>query len=309
MIVAVGLNPCVERIFVIKGFTIGEVNRVERMDLLAGGKGINVARVIKALGGDPIATGFIGGEEADFIEDSLNDAGIAHDFVRVSAPTRNTYTILDPEMGTHTVIAEPGRRVEPEDIDAFFEKFLSLLEFGEYVTISGTAPQGVPEDIYFELVTEANRMKRRTILDCGGRLLKEGIKGRPFGIKPNLKEFSAALGKEIKGEKELVFELERVLDMGLEFASVTMGKDGAVLVTREGRWRIVPPRISAVNPIGSGDAFLGGLALSLERGRKILDAFSFGTACGAAKALVGDSRFFDPSPLEDLLEKVVSLEL
>jgi tagatose 6-phosphate kinase len=307
MILAVGLNPCVERIFVIKGFTIGEVNRVERMEHLAGGKGINVARVIKALGGDPIATGFIGGEPADFIERSLEEAGISYDFVRVSAPTRSTYTILDPESGTYTVIAEPGRKVELEDVEAFLDKFQSLLASVRYVTISGTVPQGVPEDIYLRLVEKANELGKDVILDCGGKLLEEGIKGRPFGIKPNLKEFSAAIGREIKGEGDLVLELERVLDMGLGFASVTMGKEGAILVTREGRWRVVPPRIKAVNPIGSGDAFLGGLVLSLERGYGITDAFSFGTACGAAKALVGDSRFFDPSPVWDILKGVTSI--
>jgi tagatose 6-phosphate kinase len=286
MILCVGLNPVYQKTLTVEDFRIDRVNRVNPGILeSSAGKGINVARTIKTLGRESLVTGFLGGDTGRYVQGFLAEEGLESDFVTVSSPTRTCTTILDPQQHTHTEIVEEGRPVSADEVERMRQLYTRRLSSCQCVTISGTAPQQVPSDIYADFIRAARQFNIPVLLDTQKELLLHSLDAAPFLLKINQDELGAAFHEQISSSEILFRLIDRVHEQGVECVLISHGKEALVLSHAGERRRIVPPSIRAVNPIGSGDAVLGGLASALCEGKDFVDAARLGTACGAANAL------------------------
>lgn len=202
MITTITLNVSVDKAYHIKETVeSGKVIRVLKCNMTAGGKGLNVSRVVKICGEDVLATGFVGGHTGALVEDLLKKDEIKSRFVHTDSETRNCINILD-QNNISTEFLEPGALVSENEIDLFLQEYNKILDKSNVITISGSAPQGLEKNIYQILIDMAKKKNKKVILDASGDLLKEGIKACPTMIKPNSEEMENLLGISIKIEKK-----------------------------------------------------------------------------------------------------------
>ncbi|CEP68206.1 Tagatose/fructose phosphokinase [Moorella glycerini] len=284
MITTVTVNTAIDKTYIVENFGPGGVFRVQRVMAQAGGKGLNVARVVKAFGEEVVATGFIGGYNGRFIEESLAAEGIKGDFVHVSGESRICLNILDTAGKTQTELLEPGPEVTFEEGERLKEKIKFLARQSQVVTMSGSLACGLMPDFYSHLIEVAHKEGAKVILDTSARALKEGLKARPFMVKPNLQEAEALTGKSLAEEKAQYDFLEEMIETGVEVAVLSLGEAGALIRTREAFFKIIPPRVVAVNTVGCGDSFVAGFAVALARDDSLLTAAKLATAVATASA-------------------------
>jgi len=306
VILTVTLNAAVDKTYRVENFTLDRVHRPSEWRIVAGGKGVNVARVYQALGGKAVATGFLGGYNGRFIARSLQEEGIAADFVRTREESRVCIAVVDPVRSTQTEVNEVGPNIAPREVaqlKARFERLLSGTSFA-FVALSGSIPPGVPETIYADLIALARRQEVRCALDASGAALKAGLEARPWVVKPNVHELAAVLG-EVRHEPGALTEAaQRIVGTGVEIALVTLGRRGCICAAREGVWRAAPPEIRFVSAVGSGDSMLGAFLWALERGWCLPDAIRLGVGAGAANAEVYGAGFCTAERIRSLAEDV-----
>ncbi len=286
MILTVTLNPTLDRAVAVDDLRVGGLVKVKEVNYIAGGKGVNVARVLKLLGANDVAvTGFSGGVHGEYLERSLKKERIQNYFVKISGDTRENTTIIDTTSGTQTHFLEPGPFVTREEMAKFIKLFLEELDGSEFVILSGSLPPGVPEDIYRELIHEANSRKVRSVLDAKNIALKLGLEAKPFLVKPNRAELEEVSGRKLTSLGETAQAARGLVDKGINMVIVSLGKDGMILVNKDDMWKAAPPQIPVVNSVGSGDALLAGFLFSYLSGRDIEEAIRLGMACGAANCV------------------------
>jgi 1-phosphofructokinase family hexose kinase len=270
----------------VEGFTPDQVHRPTEWRTSAGGKGINVARVYQALGGRPVATGFLGGYNGRFIEASLRREGILADFVRTREESRTCIAVVDPATGSQTEINEAGPNVSRREVALFREAFLRLARCSgaRYAALSGSLPPGAPASIYADLIVDAQALGVRCALDASGDALSLGLRAAPWMAKPNLSELRRLTGADLADEAAIRRAAEQILESGVRVVIVTSGRHGCVGVSGREAWRAVPPEIDLVSAVGSGDSFLAAFIWAVEKGRSFAQAISLGTAAGAANA-------------------------
>ncbi|WP_163100138.1 tagatose-6-phosphate kinase [Peribacillus alkalitolerans] len=266
MILAVTMNPSVDIYYPLQEFMLDAVNRVETVSKTAGGKGLNVARVIAQMGEKVMATGVLGGTTGDYIVQELNKRDISNDFLQIETESRNCIAIL--HEGMQTEILESGPTLTKEEGADFLRKFEELLSKVSFVTISGSLPKGLPADYYQQMIEISQRKGIPVILDSSGEPLRRALlnKEKPFAIKPNITELSQLLNMEVgSGISQLQQALDHELFQGIEWIVVSMGGEGAFVRIGAADYRVTIPKIDMVNPVGSGDATVAGLAVALNR--------------------------------------------
>jgi tagatose 6-phosphate kinase len=284
VILTVTANAALDVTYEVPVLRHGEPHRVERVHTRAGGKGVNVARVLHALGEDVVATGLVGGLTGDAILADLEDA-VPEAFLRVAGESRRTVAVVSADDGAATVLNEPGPQVSEREWDQFAEAYHQLAAAATLVVLSGSLPPGVPADAYAELIV---RTQVPVLLDTDGDALRFGIEARPALVKPNLAELTGLLGHP----PEDVLAACRALPVP---AAVTLGEAGAVLVTADGAWRAVPPERVRGNPTGAGDAFAAGLARGLAAGEPWPDVLADAMALAAAAVAAPVAGEVDPA--------------
>lgn len=198
MITTVTLNVSVDKAYHIKGSVVpGSVTRVQKCVNSAGGKGLNVSRIIDFCGEEVLATGFAGGFNGAYVEAMLKEDGIQSKFTKTQSETRSCINIL-AEDETSTEYLEPGAEVTNKEVERFLKDFDQIIDDSGFITMSGSVPAGVPKDIYATLVKMIKNKGKQVILDTSGDYLKEGIKAGPTMVKPNDEELEALLGKKIE---------------------------------------------------------------------------------------------------------------
>lgn len=263
MILTVTLNPSVDISYHLPSLSVDTVNRVVDASKTPGGKGLNVARVLNDLGESVMVTGYLGGELGDFIQHHL-PITIQKRFFKISGETRNCIAILHD--GQQTEILEQGPLVDPDEADGFANHFKYILDGVDVVTMSGSLPAGMPENYYGRLIRLANLFDKKTVLDCSGSALEAVLKGddKPTVIKPNRDELAQLLGREVsKDTEELKEVLNQPLFDGIEWIIVSLGADGAFAKHGETFYKVDIPKIEVVNPVGSGDSTVAGIASGL----------------------------------------------
>lgn len=303
MITTVTLNVAIDKAYKIKELNKGEVMRVLKCNNTPGGKGLNVARVIKLLGEDVLATGFVGGHSGAYVEDMLKEQEVPNDFFHIASESRVCINVLE-DNGTSTEFLEPGEGVKPQEICNFVEKFEKIVNKSEVITISGSAPKGVNSDIYAKLITMTKEKGKKVILDTSGDLLKEGIKACPTMIKPNKDEIESLFGVSVNNRQDLIDYAKKIQELGIDQVVVSLGADGAIVVTKDGTVHGKPPKIIPVNTVGSGDSMVAALAVGLARGYDIEESLRYAVAVSAANTLTMTTGFFKKQDMESIYKNV-----
>ena len=303
MITVINLNASVDKRYELADIQKGQVIRARQVENTAGGKGLHVANVANILGEDVMATGFLGGKTGEFIEEKLVKMSIKNDFVKIAGTTRECLAFITDDL-VQTEILEPGPEVTVGELDLFLKKYDKLLALSSVIVASGSIPSNVTDDIYGQLINRALRANKKFLLDTSGQFLIKGIKANPFFIKPNIDELEAISGKTISNEKDILEEIAKLNDKGIKCVVVSMGKDGSLVGFGPERYKVQVPKIVAVNPVGSGDAFVAGFAVGLHRGYKVEDTLALAAACGTANAMERQTGYVKRKVVDDILHKV-----
>lgn len=304
MITTVTLNVAIDKAYVIGEFRKGEVMRVETCTNTAGGKGINVAKVVHLCGEEVLATGFVGGNAGRYVEELLDEAEVACDFVHVDGETRSCINILAAD-GSSTEFLEPGVPVSEDKVKEFLEKFDQIVKKSNVITISGSVPKGVPTEIYGQMITLIKNNGKRVILDTSGKLLEEGIKAKPTMIKPNSDEIEALLGCSIQSREELIEGAKKLQASGIDYVVVSLGGEGALVVTKDAVYHGRPPKITTVNTVGCGDSMVASFAVGMERNYSIEECLRYAVSVSAANALTMATGYFRKEDQEEIYDKVM----
>lgn len=263
MILTVTMNPSIDISYPLENLHLDTVNRVDKVSKTAGGKGLNVTRVLAEIGDPVSATGLIGGSTGQFILDHL-DQEIGKEFFEIQGETRNCIAIL--HEGQQTEILEKGPSVSEEEGQAFLAHFEALLPDVAVVAISGSLPAGLPVDYYVKLVERAKKAGKPVVLDCSGVSLEKALAApiKPTVIKPNNEELSQLLGYEVTKDLDQLKEvLQSNLFKGIDWVIVSLGADGAFAKHGDVFYKVDIPKIKVVNPVGSGDSTVAGIASAL----------------------------------------------
>jgi tagatose 6-phosphate kinase len=302
MILTVTLNVSIDKLYRIDELKPGEVMRVREARYTAGGKGLNVTKTAQIAGAVVLATGFVGGHAGAFVLEQLQKKGIDNDFIQVDGETRSCINIIEEGSGRQTEFLEPGFTVTAENITSFLSKYDELLNQAYVVTISGSVPAGCSDTIYSDLISRAKAKGKKVILDSSGKLLAQGLQAQPTLIKPNRDEIAALTGTRTTDYTQLVKYAQKLQKCGIEYVVVSLGKEGALMVSEEGVFRGITPDVPVVNTVGCGDAMVAALAVGFERGYKSAELLRFGLAVSTANALTMETGFFRQEDVAWLLE-------
>lgn len=310
MIMTVTLNASIDKAYQMKSaIEYGKVMRVFKCRNSAGGKGLNVARIVKLCGSDVKATGMVGGFNGAYLEKLLDEDNISHSFYHIKGETRSCINILDEAYGS-TELLEPGCEVGKEECDAFMQDFFpKVIEKSSIITMSGSVPSGIPKDIYAAMIKIAMEKNHQVILDTSGELLKYGIEARPTMVKPNKEELEALYKKEISNIDDVIECASKIHQSGIEYVVVSLGGDGALLACKEGIFQAKPPKLSVVNTVGCGDSMVGAFATALEKKLSPQEILKYAVAVASANACTKETGSFELDTSRKILEKVELVKL
>ncbi|MBE7722777.1 1-phosphofructokinase [Lacrimispora indolis] len=264
MIVTVTMNPAIDKTVDIERFERGDLNRIKRVELDAGGKGINVSKTIKELGGESIATGFVGGTSGTIIKQVLADLSIQTDFVEVKGETRTNLKVVE-ETGEVTELNEPGPEVSEEQLNDLLKRLEGYAKPDTLFVLAGSIPAGIPTDIYRRITELAHRKGAKVLLDADGPLFSESLKAAPDMLKPNRSELERHYQMDYRAsEQELVSMGEKLLEHGAAMTVISLGQMGAMFLTKEKRYRCPGLRVKAHSTVGAGDALVAAMAYSWD---------------------------------------------
>jgi tagatose 6-phosphate kinase len=274
----------------------GKFNRAERYSCVAGGKGCNVSKAVKTMGGETRALVVVGGHSGRHVVEMMeDDEGVECIPVWVESPTRTITTVLEEESHRQTAFFEPGSQVTEAEGDAIVEAFRSAVKDAAVVSLSGTVSDPTIGWLYSKLIRIADEVGVRVILDSHGPEFANGVRCTPFMIKPNLEEAEEELGRTLSDEAAQWDAIDSFHERGIEQVVLSLGEDGA-LVSRGGtKLRVSPPAIEEVNAVGSGDALVAGYALGLSQDLPLEVAARLACAMGTANASSWDIGHFDPA--------------
>lgn len=300
-ILCLGITPCLQRTLFFDGLRPGQVNRAREVMVTASGKATNVARVIQSLGGKAELISVCGGATGEQFRTLLEADDVVFDPIETSSPMRTCQTLINESTGLVTELVEESTALTTSEIETVFSQFKIALQGAQWLVISGSPPPQSPVTLYRDFVQLAREAGCRVILDSQKQPLLEALAARPWLVKLNQEELGLTLGQDLHNDAETMAAAQELLARGAQVVVVTQGPDKVRLVQSEGVQSFEPPKITPVNPIGSGDAMSAGLALGLARGDSLETALRLGMACGAANALSLTSGVVDPSVLEKLL--------
>lgn len=295
MILTVTLNTSVDKLYLIESVRPETVMRVKEVHNTAGGKGLNVSRVAAELQEPVIAMGFVGGFNGQYLESLLSQPLIRSAFTHVKGETRSCINCWDLSDGRSTEYLEPGEPVTQQDLSRFLADFDARLPEADVVTISGSAPQGVPDDFYCTLIRRCRNAGVPVLVDTSGNRLISAVNEKPALIKPNEDEIAQLTGQVPAGREEAIRALAQLHGNGIPFVVLSMGESGALLVCSQGIYRGCPPKITPLNTVGCGDSMIAGFAVGFARSLPVTETFRMALAVSAANALDLFTGHFDPT--------------
>lgn len=301
MIICIGTTPVFQRSMSFERVQVDGVNRAKQVTDYASGKSINVARVLRTLGHEVMATGFVGGTRGEMLCSDLDAAGIEHRFTVVGKETRQCITVIDREAGTATELVEESSPVMDAAWEKLDGKLRLLLPQSPLWFFSGTLPPGAPQDFYARWLPLARQRDAMVVIDARGEPLKLALAHGNAIYKLNRDEFAQTLCTDLSDDAKLIEHIARNTPSGGKLI-ITLGKAGAIGCDGTNVWRVFSPAVKAVSAVGSGDAFAAGLGIGLLRNESMESALKLAAACGAANAmtaLAGHLRAEDVDALRE----------
>ncbi len=287
MILTVTMNPSIDTRYQLDKLIIDDVNRVTP-EKTAGGKGLNVSRVLLQLGDDVLATGLLGGHMGAYMAELMDADGVKNDFVPIAGETRICLNIL--HEGNQTELLESGPQIAPAELEAFTVKFAELAAKADVVTLSGSLPRGVDAGYYAELVKIAEEAGAKVLLDTSGASLEAALESdaKPELVKPNLTEINGLLGTSFTTDDVDALREALAADgrfAGIPWVVVSMGAAGSVGFHEGRAFRAKTPAIEAVNATGSGDSTIAGFAHAIAAGADDVTVLKTANTCGKLNAM------------------------
>ena len=292
MISTVTLNPALDVMLEVDDLHLNQYNQVNNASIYPGGKGINVSKVVRACGRETIAIGFLGGGRGRIIEEDLRKLGITTNFWHIENKTRSNTIIFNKKNNQHTLMSETGPRVTEYDLEMILSIFYRIMSQSKIVTLSGSIPPGVPEDIYAKMIEIAKNRGVKTILNTSGEQFSKGLEKQPFLAKPDIRKSNKVFGIEINKKENAIDAAKEIVARGAEISVVSFKQEKDVIATKNNIWFAESTHHKIVNLIGAGDALVAGFAVSLTEGNKSLDeAIKFSMSCALASALCEEEEF------------------
>ena len=302
MIITITPNPSIDVSYYMEEFQLDAVNRCYDYNKTAGGKGLNVSKVLKIIGGDLLATGFAGGKSGEFIEEGLKERNIKSRFIKIAGETRTSLAIQHED--TSTEIREAGPTISTEEEQEFLDLLKDLAEKADTFCISGSLPLGLDYS-FMEKVLDITKDKKLIVDTSGENLRKIVFESaiKPYAVKPNLDEIM-----ELTGLKKEELKIEEILKgdvfKDIPLVMVSLGKEGAVAKYKDSLYRMTVPVIEAVNSVGSGDSTIAGLAYGISHQLEIKETFKLAMSLGVLNALEKEIGYININHLEDMKEKI-----
>ncbi|WML35221.1 1-phosphofructokinase [Clostridium sp. OS1-26] len=284
MIYTVTFNPSIDYVIKVENFAAGTVNRVVNENKYAGGKGINVSRVLNNLGIKSRALGFIGGFTGQFIESFLKKEEVYTDFIQVNGDTRINVKLSSNE---ETEINGSGPNISDEDLDKLFEK-IDTLNSEDILVLAGNVQKSLQRNIYSQIQEKVKNKEVKVIVDTTGEALISTLKHKPFLIKPNNHELGEIFNIEIHKKEDIIKYSQRLREMGAQNVIISMAGEGALLICSEGVYHASAPKGIVKNSVGAGDSLIAGFLASYSKTYNITEAFKYGVASGSATAFSMD---------------------
>lgn len=307
MIVTVTFNPAIDKTAFVDELLVGGLNRLKDVRSDAGGKGVNVSKTIAKLGGTSLCTGFLAGASGRFIEDALNEAGIAHDFVWVPGSTRTNLKVLNAQMEL-TELNEPGPQISPEQTQTLLETIISHAD--SYTVLSGNVSPGVPADIYRTLTEKLRASGIQVILDADGELFRQALPAGPAVIKPNRFELAQYFGVEEPSTPEATAALARpLLNENTKLVVVSMGGEGALFLDADHTIYCPVLKIELNSAVGAGDAMVAAISYALEQNYSLEELAVLAMATSAGACTTAGTRPAEPEVVAALKEQVIIKEI
>lgn len=290
MVLTVTLNPCVDRSVHLERVQPGRFNQAQAAGEVAGGKGINAARMLAKLGTAVAALTLLGGKSGELVADLVRrQDGFPLHAVWTRERTRTITTVFEQSRGRATAYVEPNSGIAPAEAAELMARYEQLLGGVRLVAMCGSSPQPILDDCYRQMIALARARGVATILDSYGEALARGLQAEPDLAKPNLAEAERWAGRSLPEEADRWQAMAELQRAGAGAVCLSLGRAGVMLAVAQGRWRLRPPRVRTVNPVGSGDCLVAGLAHGMVQGWPLLEGARLGTAAGAANAAVWEA--------------------
>ncbi|EZR80364.1 TPA: 1-phosphofructokinase [Staphylococcus aureus] len=296
MIYTVTFNPSIDYVIFTNDFKIDGLNRATATYKFAGGKGINVSRVLKTLDVESTALGFAGGFPGKFIADTLNNSAIQSNFIEVDEDTRINVKL---KTGQETEINAPG----PHITSAQFEQLLQQIKnttSEDIVIVAGSVPSSIPSDVYAQIAQITAQTGAKLVVDAEKELAESVLSYHPLFIKPNKDELEVMFNTTVNSDEDVIKYGRLLVDKGAQSVIVSLGGDGAIYIDKEISIKAVNPQGKVVNTVGSGDSTVAGMVAGIASGLTIEKAFQQAVACGTATA------FDEDLATRDAIEKIKS---
>ena len=301
MISTITLNPCLDKTIYVNKLVCNDTNRIQNVEIDAGGKGINCSRMLVELGAETKSLAFLGGETGDYVRFVLERRGIELVTVSTAKPTRTNICIEDLSGAPPTTFNERGGPVDHKELVELFEKAKDIARESSYVVIGGSVPLGVNPDVHRVLIQIAMAGGAKAVLDADGEAFMEGMKAKPFMIKPNWEEAERILDAKFESKSDVARAALELGKRGIELVIISLGKQGAVACYEGAIYDAASPEIAPKSTIGSGDSLIAGVIYGLEQGMSIKQALSLGCAAGAATALSDGTDIGNKADVDRLL--------
>ncbi len=313
MIITVTLNAAIDKSLSVPNFRLGRRHRTVEQRTAAGGKGVNIARALKALGQPVIATGLAGGSTGTHIVEQLTEESILNDFVRIREDSRTNTSVLDPTNGEQTEINERGPAVSEREIELFLDKLLYLARGAAVIVFAGSLPRGVDPGIYARMIRDLQRSDVTTVIDTDGEPLRQAVRAEPDVVSPNVLEAEELVGHEFNDEEDQAVAVCEIAAVGAREAIMTLPDGCLARVLVDGQPRLLRARIPVheepVATVGSGDAFLAGYVAARYEGRSHEGCLRFGVACGAESTSRLGAGLIDPQAARRLMAGVELIDV
>ena len=286
MIYTVTLNPSIDYVIELDSLNHGSVNRVNEENIYPGGKGINVSNILNELGYKNIALGFISGFTGKYIVDSMIAKNLNCDFIELS----NGFTRINVKIKSNeeTEVNGNGPNISEEDLQKLYDK-IDNLKNGDILVLAGSIPSTVDDKLYENIMKRLEDKNIKIVVDATKNLLLNVLKYNPFLIKPNNHELAEMFNVELNTTQDIIFYAEKLKEMGAQNVLISMGKDGALLVSEDNQVLISSvAKGEVVNSVGAGDSMVAGFISGYLKSQNYEDALRLGAASGGATAFSSD---------------------